>query len=289
MDGRAFERYVAELFRGMGYAVCGTAGTGDFGADLILERGGRKTVVQCKDWNGKAGVAAIQQITGARAYYGADEMIAAARGGFTRAAEKLAESNGVRLLNGNDLKELAASLPGISERFPAAAAAEIGYSPYVLSFCRTFCPADAKGFSPYQKSFVPEVLKNAFRQELTGGDAAALHTQLQTLGILDGESRVRMALPEAAAVLRKEKRRFLRRKLLTYFARILCGSGILAAAGFWAEQNGYPLLLFACAALWAVFFADLTVNVLRYRRALRRRFTEGDRLLENGQNRPGGM
>ncbi|HPD88245.1 MAG TPA: restriction endonuclease [Oscillospiraceae bacterium] len=279
MDGRAFERYVAELFRGMGYAVGRTEVTGDFGADLILERGGRKTVVQCKDWNGKAGVAAIQQITGARAYYGADEMIAAARGGFTRAAEKLAESNGVRLLDGDDLKELAANLPGVSERFPAAAASNIGYSPYVLSFCRAFCPADAKGFSPYQKSFVPEVLKNAFRQELTEGDAKALDAQLRDLSILDSESRVRMTLPEAAAVLRKEKRRFLRRKLLTYLVRILCGSGLLAAAGFWAVQSGYSLLLYACILLWAVFFLDLSVNFFRYRKALRRRFAEGERLL----------
>ncbi len=151
MDGRAFERYVAELFRGMGYAVGRTEVTGYFGADLILERGGRKTVVQCKDWNGKAGVAAIQQITGARAYYGADEMIAAARGGFTRAAEKLAESNGVRLLDGDDLKELAANLPGVSERFPAAAASDIGYSPYVLSFCRAFCRRMQKVFPPTKR------------------------------------------------------------------------------------------------------------------------------------------
>ncbi len=279
MDGRAFERYAADIFRGMGYAVQRTGVTGDFGADLILERGGRKTVVQCKDWNGRAGVAAIQQITGAKAYYGADEMITAARGGFTRAAEKLAESNGVRLLDGNDLKELAASLPGVSERFPAAAATDIGYSPQVLSFCRTFCPADAKGFSPYRKSFVPEVLKNAFRQELTEGDAEALHAQLRDLGILDPESRIRMTLPEAADVLRKEKRRFQRGKSMTYFARILCGSGLLAAAGFWAEQSGYPLLLYACMLLWAMFFLDLSVNFFRYRKALRRRFAEGERLL----------
>lgn len=279
MDGRAFERYAADIFRGMGYAVQRTGVTGDFGADLILERSGRKTVVQCKDWNGKAGVVAIQQITGAKAYYGAEEMIAAARGGFTRAAEKLAESNGVRLLDGDDLKELAASLPGVSERFPAAAATDIGYSPQVLSFCRAFCPAETKGFSPYQKSFVPEVLKNAFRQELTEGDAEALHAQLRELGVLDPESRIRMTLPEAAGALRREKRRFLRRKLLKYFVRILCGSGLLAAAGLWAEQSGYPLLLYACALLWAVFFLDLSANFFRYRKALRRRFAEGERFL----------
>jgi len=279
MDGRAFDQYVAGIFRGMGYAVCETEVTGDFGADLILERGGRKTVVQCKDWNGRAGVAAIQQITGAKAFYGADEMVAAARGGFTRAAEKLAGSNGVRLLDGDELKALAASLPGVSERFPSAAAGDIGYSPYVLSFCRAFCPADAKGFSPYQKSFVPEVLKNAFHQELTEGDTEALHAQLRNLGVLDEASRVRMTLPEAAAALRKEKRLFLRKKLLIYSARVLCGSALFAAAGFWAEREGYPALLYAVILLWAVFFSDLGVNFFRYRRGLRRRFAEGERLL----------
>lgn len=42
MDGFQFEHYLATLFRGNGYTVKVTSSRGDFGADLLLNKDGKK-------------------------------------------------------------------------------------------------------------------------------------------------------------------------------------------------------------------------------------------------------
>jgi hypothetical protein len=97
-------------------------------------------------------------------------------------------------------------------------------------------------------------------------------------------SSIRRAGPHdaarAAAVLRKEKRRFLRRKLLTYLARILFGSGSSRRRASGRPKRIFAVL-YACILLWAVFFLDLSVNFFRYRKALRRRFAEASAFFQN--------
>jgi restriction endonuclease Mrr len=48
MDGVTFERYLEALFRRLGYNVQRIGMTGDFGADLIVNKDGMGTIVQAK-------------------------------------------------------------------------------------------------------------------------------------------------------------------------------------------------------------------------------------------------
>lgn len=48
MDGIQFEHYLGELFKKQGYKVVVTSAAGDYGADLVLEKGQNKIVVQAK-------------------------------------------------------------------------------------------------------------------------------------------------------------------------------------------------------------------------------------------------
>lgn len=47
-EGIQFEHYLKEIFKVMGYRVKRTSDSGDFGADLILENGSDRIVVQAK-------------------------------------------------------------------------------------------------------------------------------------------------------------------------------------------------------------------------------------------------
>src|SRR2546422_11228928 len=51
MDGITFERYLEILFSNIGYSVKRTQASGDFGADLIIKKGGASTVVQAKRYS----------------------------------------------------------------------------------------------------------------------------------------------------------------------------------------------------------------------------------------------
>src|SRR5690242_16645676 len=48
MDGRQFELYLGLLYKALGYKSEVTRLAGDYGADLILEKNGVRTVVQAK-------------------------------------------------------------------------------------------------------------------------------------------------------------------------------------------------------------------------------------------------
>lgn len=107
MDPTTFEHYVGECLRAGGGRVRHVGGTGDFGADLLLERAGRRTVVQVKRYTQSVGVAAVQQTAAARAHYGADSAMVVTNSWFTPAARQLAASNRVELWDRHALAEAA--------------------------------------------------------------------------------------------------------------------------------------------------------------------------------------
>ena len=107
MDGPTFERRVAALFRAQGYAVQHVGRSGDFGADLVLRRGGEVVVAQCKRYGRPVGVAAVQQVVAARSMYGARGAIVVTNATFTEAAKRLAAANGVRLMDRSAVAQLA--------------------------------------------------------------------------------------------------------------------------------------------------------------------------------------
>ena len=83
---RDFERLVGEAFRRQRYHVEETGlGGADGGIDLILSRGGRRTLVQCKQWRRRqVPVSVVREMYGLLAHHGAHAVRIAALGGFTR-------------------------------------------------------------------------------------------------------------------------------------------------------------------------------------------------------------
>lgn len=100
MEGFEFERYLKTLLSGLGNKkVKVTQETGDYGADLIMNRDGKKIVIQAKRYNNKVGISAIQEISAAVAYYNADEAWVITNSYFTQPAKNLAEKNNVMLID----------------------------------------------------------------------------------------------------------------------------------------------------------------------------------------------
>ena len=103
MSGVAFERRLAYLFRSAGYHVEQTRARGDYGADLVLERNGLRTVVQAKRWTKNVGVKAVQEAVAAKPMYRCECAMVVANRYFTQRARRLAEANNVTLWNRDDL------------------------------------------------------------------------------------------------------------------------------------------------------------------------------------------
>lgn len=103
MNGVEFENCCIEHFKKLGYSAQPTPTSGDYGADIILKKGGRKTVVQCKRYKGKVGVSAVQEVIGAKGYYKADSAMVVTNSYFTPNAVNLAKANDVELWDRSQL------------------------------------------------------------------------------------------------------------------------------------------------------------------------------------------
>ena len=106
MTGAQFEEYLCEHFKKHGYSVKLTPQTNDYGADLVIEKGSVKTVVQAKRYNTKVSNKAIQEIVGAMGYYKANNAMVITNSFFTKNAYALASANGVELWDRNKLIEI---------------------------------------------------------------------------------------------------------------------------------------------------------------------------------------
>lgn len=106
MEGVQFEQYLGHLFRAQGYKVQVTKAAGDYGADLIIQKNGKKIVVQAKRYSKNVGIKAVQEAQAAIAHYGAAEARVVTNSDFTAAAYDLAKSNKVRLINRDALVEM---------------------------------------------------------------------------------------------------------------------------------------------------------------------------------------
>lgn len=108
MTGREFEEKLHLLLQARGYRVWLSPHVGDWGADLVAERDGRRRVVQAKlRRNRKVNPTAIQEVVASKAKYGCDEAMVITNADYTRAARELARVNQVELW---DRSRLAAEL-----------------------------------------------------------------------------------------------------------------------------------------------------------------------------------
>lgn len=111
MSGEEFEQRLAALFEALGEVVHHTGRRGDFGADLVTERAGVRTVVQAKRYEGAVGIEAVQQVVGARRYYEAERARVVTNSVLTPAALALATVADVEVVERGDLFRLLASHP----------------------------------------------------------------------------------------------------------------------------------------------------------------------------------
>lgn len=99
--GTAYEEHVAQKMKWHGYRFVKRIGrSNDRGADILARTGlfGRKVVVQCKNYKGKVGNSAVQEVFAAKQYYGASVAMVATNSTFTEGAKELAKACGVILL-----------------------------------------------------------------------------------------------------------------------------------------------------------------------------------------------
>ena len=101
MDGEKFEEYMLAWFRSQGYSGYLTRTSGDYGADLVIEKRGVKMVVQAKCWKSHVGIASVQQIVGAIKHYKAHKGLVVINNIFTKNAISLANSNEIELWDRN--------------------------------------------------------------------------------------------------------------------------------------------------------------------------------------------
>ena len=103
MSGVEFEGFVAAQLRTSGWAVEHTAGSGDYGVDLIAARDGTRMAVQCKRQGKPVGVAAVQQVVAGAAHHRCDRTVVVTNQAFTKAARQLATTHRCRLVGREQL------------------------------------------------------------------------------------------------------------------------------------------------------------------------------------------
>lgn len=107
---RQFESIVGEAFRRRGYAVKENAVDGpDGGIDLVLQKGGAKFYVQCKQWKQtKIGVKPIRELYGVISAGDAAGGFFVASGEYTEDAREFARKCAIELIDGGALVEMIA-------------------------------------------------------------------------------------------------------------------------------------------------------------------------------------
>jgi restriction system protein len=106
MDGRQFEHYLGHLFKAHGFTVQVTRAAGDYGADLLIVKNGKKIAVQAKRYSKTVGLKAVQEVKASIAHYGASEGWVVANREYSDEAYSLAKSNNIRLINREQLIEM---------------------------------------------------------------------------------------------------------------------------------------------------------------------------------------
>jgi restriction system protein len=104
MSGADFEEYVAAQLRIAGWSVTRTAGSGDYGVDLIAKKGGICMAVQCKRLGRAVGVAAVQQVVSGALHHRCDQTVVVTNQAFTKAAHRLATTHRCRLVGREQLQ-----------------------------------------------------------------------------------------------------------------------------------------------------------------------------------------
>jgi restriction endonuclease len=105
MDDAEFEVEVGRILRDLGYSVRPTPPSNIQDVDLLLQMTGCRVAVQLKRWNAPVGHRSVYGLFTGRIHYGTDEAWLITTSRFTPKARKLAETAGVRLVDGDELAQ----------------------------------------------------------------------------------------------------------------------------------------------------------------------------------------
>lgn len=94
-----FEKLVGELFTNMGYLVNHVGGISDGGVDLVCEKDGDKSIIQCKRYKGSVGVGIIRDFYGTLINSGVTSGFLITSGNFTKEAERWARYKPIKLID----------------------------------------------------------------------------------------------------------------------------------------------------------------------------------------------
>ena len=106
LSGAEFEAELAVLFRKLGYQAEVTQTTGDEGIDILLEKGGKKVIVQCKRYSKPVGVSVARELYGTLMASDASEGILACTGGVTSGVVDFISDKPLRVMDLPDIIEL---------------------------------------------------------------------------------------------------------------------------------------------------------------------------------------
>ncbi len=108
IDWFQFEKVVGLAYRKLGYSVTRNGGANpDGGIDLVIEKDGQRSAVQCKQWKTwNVGVKAVREFLGALTDAGIQSGIFITLRGYTGAAKQLAEKHGIEIVNETRLAQM---------------------------------------------------------------------------------------------------------------------------------------------------------------------------------------
>ena len=132
MDWFQFEKLVGHVYRKLGYAVTRSGGANpDGGIDLIIEKAGQRTAVQCKHWKARdVGVKVVREFLGALTDAKIQTGILVTLCGYTADARQLAAKHRIEIVNEGSLTRM---LESTDARFDAEVIE-------LLCDTRKFCP-----------------------------------------------------------------------------------------------------------------------------------------------------
>lgn len=109
LNGNAFEKEIAKLFRTQGYSATVTSATGDGGVDIILTKDGKRIAVQCKHHTKPVGPNDVRALQGVVASQNYSKGIFVSLNGYTSTVRQEVRSGNVQieLLELRDILQMA--------------------------------------------------------------------------------------------------------------------------------------------------------------------------------------
>lgn len=114
-NGKSFEVECAAILELNGWTTTLTKSSGDQGADILAEMGGKCVAIQCKDLQGAAGNSCVQEVIAGKYFYHADYAAVVSAQGFTSSALELSKAAQVFLIGPSQIADLAEKI-GIKEK-----------------------------------------------------------------------------------------------------------------------------------------------------------------------------